>query len=767
MAILSKACKPDNFESHNSLKLSFTNIRGLLSNFVDCEFFLESNSPDILALCETNLDVSIAFGNLSVTGYLPLIRKDSSTHMHGLAVYVKEDLPFARDLSLENSADSYFCFRLALLHSVSYFFFLYRSPSLSLCTVFDSISSNIDEVLSINPSANVFVFGDFNVHHKDWLTYSGGTDRPGELCYNFSISNDLTQIVNFPIRIPDCDSHSPALLDLFISSDASIFSTMAFPPLGNSDHVVVSVSIDFPINSKQDSPFHRVAYDYSRADWEGLRDHLRDVPWENIFKLGASTAASEFYEWVQVGIDVYIPHRMYQVKPHSSPWFSAACAAAIVHRNHFFRWYQQNKSSESKVKFRQASNRCKRVLEAAKLAYATKTKESITSQKLGSRNFWPIANSVLKKSKSAIPPLFNGLEVLSSASDKTKLFVLNFSNNSNFDDSGISFPVFPPVFPSKTNLKLHNISITPKMVKKVITNLDSSKASGPDCIPVVVLKNCEPELSYILAKLFNKCLKESCFPDCWKVFSVVPVFKNVGERSTAKNYRPVSLLSVVSKVLEKLVNNRIVDHLEKCGLFSDFRYGFRSSRSIADILTVVSDRIARAFNRSGATRAVALDISRAFDGVWHAGLLHKLKFYGISGQIFGLISSFLSNRRLGVVLDGKSSQEYPVNAGVPQGSILGPTLFLLYINDLPDDVICNIAIYADDTTLYSKCSQASDLWQQLELASELEFDLQDTVDWGRKWLVDLNAGKTQLVSFDRSKDTGAIDVKMDGSVLEE
>ena len=189
------------------------------------------------------------------------------------------------------------------------------------------------------------------------------------------------------------------------------------------------------------------------------------------------------------------------------------------------------------------------------------------------------------------------------------------------------------------------------MVRKVVMNLDLSKASGPECVPVVVLKNCEPELSYILAELFNKCLKESCFPGCWKVLSVVPVFKNVGERFTAKNYRPVSLLSVVSKVFEKLVNNRIVDHLEKHGLFSDFQYGIRSSRSTADLLTVVADSIAGAFNRSGATRAVALDISKAFDRVWHAGLLHKLKSYGISGQIFGLISSFLSNRRLQVVLD--------------------------------------------------------------------------------------------------------------------
>ena len=163
----------------------------------------------------------------------------------------------------------------------------------------------------------------------------------------------------------------------------------------------------------------------------------------DIFKLSAPAAASEFCEWVQVGVNVYIPHRKYHVKPHSPPCFSAACAAAVVHRNYFFCLYQENKSSESKVKFKQASGRCKRILEAAKLAYATKTKESITSQKLSSRDFWRIANSVLNKGKSAIPPLFNGPEVLSSASDKTKLFTKIFFKNSNLDDSGIFLPVFP------------------------------------------------------------------------------------------------------------------------------------------------------------------------------------------------------------------------------------------------------------------------------------------------------------------------------------
>ena len=147
----------------------------------------------------------------------------------------------------------------------------------------------------------------------------------------FFISNDLTQMANFPTRITDCDSHSPALVDLFLSSDTRICSKMAFPPMGNSDCIIVSSNLQW------DVLFHPIAYNYSHADWDGLHDHLRDVLWENIFKLGASAAASEFSGWVQVGIDVYIPHRKYQVKPHSSPWFSVACAAAIARRNHFFR----------------------------------------------------------------------------------------------------------------------------------------------------------------------------------------------------------------------------------------------------------------------------------------------------------------------------------------------------------------------------------------------------------------------------------------------
>ena len=163
-------------------------------------------------------------------------------------------------------------------------------------------------------------------------------------------------MVNFPTWISDCDSHSPALLVLFLSPSTSICSTMAFPLFEDSNHVVISVSIDIPsICVKGKAPLHCIAHDYSSDDWNGLHDHLKDILWEDIFVLGASATVTEFYMCLQVGIDVYIPHHKYQVKPHLSPRLSNVCATVITHRNHVFSLHQHNKSSESKVKFRLAS----------------------------------------------------------------------------------------------------------------------------------------------------------------------------------------------------------------------------------------------------------------------------------------------------------------------------------------------------------------------------------------------------------------------------
>ena len=241
---------------------------------------------------------------------------------------------------------------------------------------------------------------------------------------------------------------------------------MAFPPWGSSDHVVVSVSIDFPSHSQQDVLFHRIVYDYSCADWDGLH-----VPWDYIFKLSASAAASEFCEWLQVGINVYIPHWKCQVKPHSSPWFSAAHAATIVHRNHFFVCTKRI----NLLNLRQSSNRLVIVAKGF-----LKQKSPSLSRNVAFRTFGELPIVLSRKVNLPYPPI-NDSEVLPSASDKAKLFAENFSKNSNLDDSVFLylFPLLDLIWNCiflelPTWLKCHN---EPWFVKAIWSWSDSSGVS--------------------------------------------------------------------------------------------------------------------------------------------------------------------------------------------------------------------------------------------------------------------------------------------------
>ncbi|CAE1315900.1 unnamed protein product [Acanthosepion pharaonis] len=292
-----------------------------------------------------------------------------------------------------------------------------------------------------------------------------------------------------------------------------------------------------------------------------------------------------------------------------------------------------------------------------------------------------------------------------------------------------------------------------------------NKASGGDGIPAIVLKKCAPGLAPALSKLYNYCLKESCFLDCWKSSSIIPVFKNSGDPSDPSNYRPISLLPLFGKVFEALINTGVINHLTSHNLLSDKQYSFRFARSTADVLTAITETVYRALQNNGEARAVALDISKAFDRFWHAGLLRKLQGYGITCRLYNLIQSFLSNLELMVVLNGFSSSSYPTNAGVPQGSILGPTLFLIYINDLPDAITSQVGIYADDTPIYSCLKNKSSLADKTHLTVRLEKDLQSIVNWGMNWLVNFNFSKTKLLSINHHREPSLPSIRMSDAQL--
>ena len=258
--------------------------------------------------------------------------------MHGLGVYVRDSLPSARAYDYESPSHSFMCFKLLLFGSAAYYLFIvYRSPASQDCSILNEISDQMDRVLLSCPSAQFVIMGDFNAHHSTWLN-SSVTDTAGINAHNFCLSHSLSQITSFPTRYPPNPSHSPSLLDLcFVSDCSSVISLSPLPPLGNSDHVLLELRLKCQSFHNQDSPFHRTSYDYNGADWDSFRAFIRDIPWKDgLGSLPASSCASELAEWIQIGIDEYIPHRRYQLKPHSAPWFGSDCAAALADRNRLF-----------------------------------------------------------------------------------------------------------------------------------------------------------------------------------------------------------------------------------------------------------------------------------------------------------------------------------------------------------------------------------------------------------------------------------------------
>jgi hypothetical protein len=229
----------------------------------------------------------------------------------------------------------------------------------------------------LHPSARIFVFGDFNVHHSDWLPHSHGTTSSGFEVFNFSISQSLTQLIDFPTRFPDRADQSPSLLDLFLTSESCICKTSSGSILGKSDHAVVNVDISFGLNTSHDPPIHKTFFSFHCGQWDDFRDLLRDIPWDEVFQLPTEECAKEISSWLQAGIDAFIPSQKYHARPHSSPWFSPACEVAIAHRNQYFHLYRRCDSEVNRRLFTSARNQCRRVILDARSDYKEKVHERL------------------------------------------------------------------------------------------------------------------------------------------------------------------------------------------------------------------------------------------------------------------------------------------------------------------------------------------------------------------------------------------------------
>jgi hypothetical protein len=377
----------------------------------------------------------------------------------------------------------------------------------------------------------------------------------------------------------------------------------------------------------------------------------------------------------------------------------------------------------------------------AKLAHTEKIKALLTDISIGEKSYWKIAKEVYGNKKIiGIPALLVNNKTITTSSEKAQCFNQYFTEQQTLPPLPFNQQLPPILF--LTDSRLEFIQSTAEEISKILRSLDTGKANGPDGISNKMLKETEPAIASPLSDLINKSFEMAKVPKVWKGANVCPIFKKQ-DKATVSNYRPISLLSCVGKVQERVVFRHLYSYLQNNNLLTWKNSGFKELDSAINQLLFITDNINKALESGKEICMVFLDVSKAFDRVWHSGLLNKLRCMGIEGRLFDWICDYLTDRRIRVVINGqKSDWSYP-NAGVPQGSILGPLLFLVFINDITEGIESDIHLFADDTSLIEIIDN------YIESYAKLNRDLVRLSQWSNKWLVTFNAKKTVYLKISR------------------
>ena len=485
---------------------------------------------------------------------------------------------------------------------------------------------------------------------------------------------------------------------------------------------------------------------WDKADWTSLRRDLGNTAWDTLLQGGADKKARTLTSRILALQTKHVPHRTYTTKPTDQPWFGYRCRVAAEVKYSAWLRYKRNPSRRNKVLHRAA---CKRMVVTCK--WATRKWEEDLRRKLrgpgvGNKTWWSLVKDKQGTSRQdSIPPLTKkDGTVATSSKEKAQLLASLFADKMKVDAPRQP----PPHLQQQCEETVTKVVVRQEQVKLLLRGLDVQKATGPDDISPRVLKKCADELSGPLTTVFTACLGENTWPSVWKEARVVPVHKK-SSRSDPKNYRPISLLSVVGKVFERVVATVICHHLSENYLLSSQQFGFRPGRSTSDMLMLLTKNWQDALDEGHATVVVALDIAGAFDRVWHGGLMEKLRAKGIQGDLLLLLGDYLQGRTLHVAINGQESDSMPVEASVPQGSVLGPILWNVYVDDLLHQLPA-VTAYADDCTLSCTYPQQD----SGRAVDDVNNQLRTIQEWGTRWQVNFAPEKTQAMVVSRSPAAG-------------
>ena len=734
--------------SGNNLNVYFQNVQGLIpfgelnnshpmidtTKVLEVSTYLNEAKIDIAILNETWFKSSIVDSEFLHPDRYKIFRSDRSTRTHppdlsnptrfrrnggGVLIAVRADLELSsKEVRLKDGAEILAvefrtstgikfvictCYRVGTLGSVNH----------------EIIIESLKTLLRRRGLNKVFIIGDFNLTGVSWSTLTGTCPIEQSFVESF-VDLGLHQCVLTPTH---CKGKT---LDLLLTNSESNIHDLAIgeqDSVCKSDHFPMNFKINIKVNRKK--PVRRLAYNFKNVNWEGLNHELRHINWDALLNgTEPEIGWTKFKEELFTATDKFV--KKCSVKTDGQdPWFDSECYDAWRKKMRLHK--DKHKSDRAQIAFSLARKKFKNVVAQKMRETLNETDDSA----LVTKKFWSYVKS--KTASQRIPEFvsYKGI-VRNCPEDQANLFndffFEQFSTASSYD-----------IDIDYSNDWQFDIEFDQERIRKILSNINPNKAYGPDGIHGKLLKNCAAGLAYPLSLLFHSCYNIGTLPREWKLGHVVPIFKK-GDKHEVSNYRPISLTCLITKVLERILKDELLALTS--GLINDKQHGFRAERSCATNLVGLCDSLALSLNDNIRTDVIYFDFAKAFDSVNHDLILFKLKnMFGIDGRLLKFIADYLRDRQQQVLISGKLSSLRNAQSGVPQGSILGPLLFIMFINDISSGISpgTNLSLYADDTKIWRQIITESD-------ALRLQKDIEYLHDWSLSNKMRFHPDKCKVLS---------------------
>lgn len=626
-----------------------------------------------------------------------------------------------------------------------------KGNSVLVGVVYKSTSVDVDEVncllntLKSLSGKHVLIMGDFNYPKINWSTLE--SDNTGAAFLEVLFDNFWTQHVSSPTREDN-------ILDLIISSEEGMVDALTVDEhFANSDHNMVNFNFVFETVVHK---FNMTRYAYNKGDYSGLSETLGSVDWDVEFStLDVESMWCKFRDVLADSIKKFVPV-VKQKKYRYPKWMTREAIRARKFKHKMWKRFQATSSYNDKIEYRRAANGATAAFRKAKQNFELKLANDV---KINPKSFYSYVRSK-SRTKDKVCPLRD--EVGRIVVDDVEVCnVLNNYFSSVFTQENIScvandFPVLEELFPGDRNHMLHDMCITEQIVLSKLKNLRVGKAPGIDSIVPLVLVKTAHVISAPLCVIYKESLRLGVVPSDWRKANVTAIFKQ-GAKDVAANYRPISLTSQVCKVMESIIRDKISEHLDRFKLINASQHGFTRGKSCLSNLLEFLHYVSTHVDSGEPVDVIYLDFQKAFDKVPHRRLLMKIEAYGITGNISRWICNWLGDREQRVVLNQSFSAWCKVISGVPQGSVLGPLLFVLFINDIDRSVLNKLSKFADDTKVYSTVST-------IDHINRLQLDLRNLFDWSVEWNMLFNVSKCKVLHF--GKNNVNAEYSMGGVILE-